>query len=218
MKKVLTGLATVAFILAIFCTLYSDATAAGVYGRKTFRGTGDNNRNFAVVESDAQLQTTISITSAVTAMADVRLDSIQDGAAMEIGIDLTKLTTGFADRDAQVFSRTFLDFSAKGTATFRLIEFNRSRNWILNNEQRVEVDGIGALTIGGKTDTVAVTLALTHLQQNEITKGRLPGDLLHLNGAFTFRLSDFGIQIPPEALLLLDDAIKVRFDIFATTQ
>ncbi len=68
------------------------------------------------------------------------------------------------------------------------------------------------------TDTVAVDLALRYLEQNDVTRGRLPGDLLHMTGSFSFRLSDFRIRIPQEALLRLNDQVRIRFDLFASTQ
>jgi hypothetical protein len=89
---------------------------------------------------------------------------------------------------------------------------------VLNNEHRVEVTGVGELTLGGKTANVAMDLLLTRLEQNEITKGRLPGDLLHIVGTFNFRLSDFDIRIPQEALLKLNDLVRIHFDAFATNQ
>ena len=191
---------------------------AAMYGRKTFRGSGDGNRNVAIVESAAQLQSTWSVTSALTTQADLSLDSVQDNPSLEVTVDLTKLTTGFADRDPQVFSRSFLDFASTGSATFKLVNLNRSRTWVLNNEQKEEFSGIGELRLGSMADTVAISLNLTYLQQNDLTRGRMAGDLLHMVGDMSFRLSRLGIKIPQEALLKLDDVIRLRFDAFASTQ
>lgn len=191
---------------------------ASALGRRTFRATDDNNRNFATLESSGQLETIFALTSSLTVMTDLDLDSIQNGPRLEVTVDLSKLTTGFADRNATVFSRTFLDFGAATNLSFRLVSFERSRNWVLNNEQRVEVTGVGELTLGGKTANVAMDLLLTRLEQNEITKGRLPGDLLHIVGTFNFRLSDFDIRIPQEALLKLNDLVRIHFDAFGTNQ
>jgi polyisoprenoid-binding protein YceI len=199
-------------------TMFSTGGAAGVQGRRTFRATGDNNRNFVSLESNGQLETVFALTSALTVIADVRLDTIQETPSLELTVDLSQLTTGYQDRNAAVFSRTFLDFGAASSATFRLLGFEKSKNWVLNNEQRVEVTGTGELTMGGKTKAVAIDLFLTYLEANEITRGRLPGDLLHLAGSMNFHLSDFGIRIPAEGLLKVNDLIRLHFDIFASTQ
>jgi polyisoprenoid-binding protein YceI len=199
-------------------TLAGVSEGASALGRRTFRATDDNNRNFATLESSGQLETIFALTSSLTITTDIDLDSIQNGPRMEMTVDLGKLTTGFADRNATVFSRTFLDFGAAANLSFRLVSFERSRSWVLNNEQRVEVTGVGELTLGGKTANVAMDLLLTRLEQNEITKGRLPGDLLHIVGTFNFRLSDFDIRIPQEALLKLNDLVRIHFDAFATNQ
>jgi polyisoprenoid-binding protein YceI len=201
-------------LMALFCT----AQGAGTLGRRTFRATDDNNRNFVTMESPGQLETVFALTSALTLMTDMNLDSIPDAPRMEITVDFSKMTTGYADRNMTVFSNNFLSIGSAGIASFQLTNFERSRNWVLNNEQRVEVTGVGQLTIGGKTGNVVLELNLTRLEQNEITKGRLPGDLLHVIGNMTFRLSAFGIKIPQEALLKVNDLVKLHIDAFATNQ
>jgi polyisoprenoid-binding protein YceI len=198
--------------------LVGTSVGASALGRRTFRATDDNNRNFVTLESSAQLETIFALTSSLTLMTDLNLDSIQDAPRLEMTVDLSKLTTGFADRNSTIFSRTFLDFGAATNMSFRLTSFEISRVSVLTDEQRVEVIGVGELTMGGKTANVVINLSLTRLEQNEITKGRLPGDLLHMVGNFNFRLSDFGVRIPPEALLKLNDLVKIHFDAFATNQ
>jgi len=198
--------------------LVSASQGAGMLGRRTFRATDDNNRNFVTLESSGQLETVFALTSALTLTTDLNLDSIQDAPRLDMTIDLSKLTTGFADRNSTVFSRTFLDFGAAANMSFHLTGFEKSRNWVLTNDQRVEVTGVGELSLGGKTVNVAIDLYLTRLEENEITRGRLPGDLLHMVGTFNFRLSEFGIRIPQEALLKLNDVVKMRVDAFSTTQ
>lgn len=202
----------------LLLTLVGTTADASMFGRRTFRATDDNNRNFVTLESSGQLETLFALTSSLTLITDLNLDSIQDAPRLEMTVDLSKLTTGFADRNSIVFSRTFLDFGAATNMSFRLTSFEKSRSSVLNDEQRIEVTGVGELTLGGKTANVAMDLFLTRLEQNEITKGRLPGDLLHIVGTFNFRLSDFGIRIPQEALLKLNDLVKIRFDAFATNQ
>jgi polyisoprenoid-binding protein YceI len=208
----------VVMVSTLLLTLVSTSMGAGALGRRTFRATDDNNRNFVTLESSGQLETLFSLTSSLTITTDLNLDSIQDAPRLEMTVDLSKLTTGFADRNSTVFSRTFLDFGAATNLSFRLTGFEKSRSSVLINEQRIEVTGTGELTLGGKTVNIAMDLFLTRLEQNGITRGRLPGDLLHMVGTFNFRLSDFGIRIPQEALLKLNDLIKIQFDAFATNQ
>jgi polyisoprenoid-binding protein YceI len=208
----------VVMVSTLLLALVVTSEGASALGRRTFRATDDNNRNFVTLESSGQLETLFALTSSLTLMTDLNLDSIQDAPRLEMTVDLSKLTTGFADRNSTVFSRTFLDLGAATNMSFRLTSFERSRSSALTNEQRLEVTGVGELTMGGKTANVVLNLFLTRLEQNEITKGRLPGDLLHMVGTVNFRLSDFGIRIPQEALLKLNDLVKIHFDAFATNQ
>ncbi len=213
MKRNLTVVFTAVLILAI-------ATAAlSQFGmRKIFRGNGDNHRNLVMLENAAQLQTTFALTSSFSSMFDVRLDSIPDGAAMELNVDLGTLSTGNSALDMETFSARFLDWKGNTQASFKLIDLIPGRAYTLENEKATQAAGRGLLTLGSRMDTVTVEMTLRYLEANEITRGRLPGDLLHAVGTVYFRLSDFGIQIPQEALLRLDDRMKLKFDIYNSTQ
>ncbi len=213
MKRNITQLALVAFVF-----VFASAVISQTGMRKMFRGNGDNNRNFVTMENNGQLQSTLAMTSSFDISADIRIDSIQDGAAMELNVQLGSLTTGNSTYDIEVFSSRFIDWKGASTANFRLLDLAISRNYALENEKAVPASGRGVLTIGSVSDTVGVDLSIRYLAANDVTRGRLPGDLLHLNGSINFRLSEFGIVIPQEALLRLDDRVKLRFDVYTSTQ
>ncbi|MBK7090887.1 MAG: YceI family protein [bacterium] len=213
MKRNITLIAVVALIVMVAAAAVSQTGM-----RKMFRGNGDNNRNFVVMENNAQLQSTLAKTSSFDISADIRLDSIQDGASLELNVQLGTLSTGNSSYDMEVFSSRFIDWKGASTANFRLLDFTVSRNYALENEKAVPATGRGVLTIGSIIDTVGVDVSIRYLAANDVTLGRLPGDLLHLNGAINFRLSSFGIEIPQEALLRMDDKVKLRFDVYCSTQ
>ncbi len=213
MKRNITQLALVALVL-----VFAAAAISQTGMRKMFRGNGDNNRNFVTLENSGQLQSTLAMTSSFDISADIRLDSIQDGAALELNVQLGSLTTGNSAYDMEVFSARFIDWKGASTVNFKLLDLAISRNYALENEKAVPASGRGVLTIGSVSDTVGVDLQIRYLAANDVTRGRLPGDLLHLNGSINFRLSDFGIVIPQEALLRLDDRVKLRFDVYTSTQ
>ncbi len=213
MKRNITGFALIAFVL-MFAAMANSQSGT----RKIFRGNGDNNRNFVTVENTAQLQSTVAMTSAFECMADVRIDSIQDGPVLELNVQLGTLTTGNSTYDMEVFSSRFIDWKGATSASFKLIDLAVSRNYALENEKAVPAAGRGVLTIGSRIDTVAVEVSMRYLTANDVTRGRLPGDLLHMNGNIYLRLSEFGIMIPQEALLRLDDKLKIHFDVYTSTQ
>lgn len=213
MKRNITLLALFALVLMVAAAAVSQTGM-----RKMFRGNGDNNRNFVVLENNGQLQSTLAMTSSFDVSADIRIDSIQDGAALELNVQLGSLTTGNSSYDMEVFSSRFIDWKGASTANFRLIDFAINRNYALENEKAVAASGRGVLTIGSVSDTVGVDLSIRYLAANDVTLGRLPGDLLHLNGSISFRFSEFGIVIPQGALLRMDDRAKLRFDVYCSTQ
>lgn len=213
MNRKLSLFFTAALLLAIA------AAAVSQHGmRKTFRGNGDNHRNLIMLESMAQLQSIFALTSSFTSSIDVRLDSIPDGAAMDLTVDLATLTSGNPTLDMEIFSSRFIDWKGNTQASFRLIDLAPGRAYALENEKATAATGRGILTLGSRMDTVTVEMNLRYLEANEITKSRLPGDLLQATGTIYFRLSDFGMQIPQEALLRLDDRMKLKFDIYYSTQ
>ncbi len=213
MKRNITQLALVVFVLMVAAAAVSQSGT-----RKMFRGNGDNNRNFVVMENTGQLQSTLAKTSAFDVSADIRIDSIQDRPSLEVNVELNTLTTGNSGYDMEVFSSRFIDWKGANRASFKLLEFTANRNYALENEKAVPAAGRGVLTIGSVTDTVAVDVSMRYLAANDVTRGRLPGDLLYMNGTIHFRLSDFGIVIPQEALLRMDDRVKLRFDVYTSTQ
>lgn len=213
MKRNMTGFVLIALVLALAALAVSQTGM-----RKMFRGNGDNNRNFVTLENTGQLQSTLAMTSSFDVSADVRIDSIQDGPSLDINVQLNTLTTGNSTYDMELFSSRFIDWKGATAANFRLLELAVSRNYALENEKAVPATGRGVLTIGSMVDTVAVEVSMRYLAANDVTRGRLPGDLLHLNGSITFRLSKFGIMIPQEALLRLDDRVKLHFDVYTSTQ
>ena len=152
MKRNITLIAVVALIVMVAAAAVSQTGM-----RKMFRGNGDNNRNFVVMENNAQLQSTLAKTSSFDISADIRLDSIQDGASLELNVQLGTLSTGNSSYDMEVFSSRFIDWKGASTANFRLLDFTVSRNYALENEKAVPATGRGVLTIGSIIDTVGGT-------------------------------------------------------------
>jgi hypothetical protein len=185
--------------------------------RDTFVGNSDNLRNWGTIESRGQLQSTLILAPVLRAYALVRRDAVEDSLIVKIDIDLTKLTTGFPQKDSVVFSKTFLNFDTATVAAFKLLSVTQAKENALYNEESVKYTGTGEVTIGGISDTVVVNLVLAYLEENKVTNQRLPGNLLHLLADYNFRLSDFGIKIPKEALLRLDDRLYVHVDMFLSS-
>lgn len=185
--------------------------------RDAFAGDADGLRNWGTVESIGQLQATLLLAPELSARAVVRRDEIADSLVVDLAIDLTRLTTGHEGRDTVVLSAKFLNIDTLTTATFSLLSVSSAKDPQLVNEQPIKVSGTGELSIGDIIDTVAADMQLTYLEENKVTQQRLPGKLLHLEITYSFKLSDFGIKIPKEALLKLADRLTVRADMFLSS-
>lgn len=185
--------------------------------RTEFTGDADQMRNWGTLESDGQLQTILLLAPELNSRVLVREDDFADSLVLMLSVDLTKLTTGFPGKDTLVFSKKFLDFDTATVAVLNVLAVSAGKEKQLNNEQPVKTIGTAELYLAGKTDTVAVTLVMTYLEGNKITAQRLPGNLLHVVADYSFRLSDFDIKIPKEALLRLDDRVQIHTDMFLSS-
>ncbi len=102
-------------------------------------------------------------------------------------------------------------YEAMQAAHHPLIRFELIRTEALGGaEAAYQLRAEGRLTIAGTTRRIDMALEGRHL----------PGDRLRGTGAFSLKMTDFGID-PPSALFGLikaHDRITVRFDLSATTQ
>ena len=174
-------------------------------------------RNIVTFTSNAPLETIIGRTSALYGYVDLNLDSLSDSPEAYFECDLKTLKTGIDLRDEHMRSDEYLATDSFLTATFRLLSIRKINNEVLNNETVANISGRGEFTLHGIMDSVNVTIEATYFEANEITEKRLPGDILKFKADFDIRMSHYGIAIPEEVILKLDDRIHISIDAFGGT-
>jgi polyisoprenoid-binding protein YceI len=174
-------------------------------------------RNTVMFSSEAPLETIIGVTSDLYGYVDFNLDSLLDNPKAHFECDLTNLKTGISLRDEKMRSEEYLAADSFPVATFDLLSVKKTSDMTILNETVANIVGRGQFSLRGMVDTINVTLTATYFQENEITETRLPGDILKFKADFDIRMSRFGITIPEEVILKLDDRIHVHIDAFGGT-
>jgi len=174
-------------------------------------------RNIVTFSSHAPLETVMGRTSALYGHVFLNLDSLSEKADAHFECDLSTLTTGIQDRDADMMSDNFLAVDSFPTATLKLLRIKKTDIEVLENEGQAILSGRGEFMLRGVLDTVNVEATMTYFTENDVTATRLPGDILKLKASFDIRMSDYGIVIPDSAFLKLDDRIHVEINAFGAT-
>jgi hypothetical protein len=135
-------------------------------------------------------------------------------------ISLANLKTSSPVRDELLKSEKYLDIANFPTAVFTIEGASEPSGFRLKNNEEISLTVVGELTLHGQTKRLGnIKVYLTYLQEKPVTKKNtnVTGNLLHVSAEFNIKLSDFGIIIPTENLLTLDDLIKVTIDLFGST-
>lgn len=135
-------------------------------------------------------------------------------------IPLANLKTSSPVRDEFLKSEDFLNVDSFPTVIFTLEGASEPSGFQLKNNEEISITAVGELTLHGQTQRLGnIKVFMTYLEEKPVTKANtgLTGNLLHVSAEFSIKLSDFGIIIPAENLLTLDDQVKVTIDLFGTT-
>jgi polyisoprenoid-binding protein YceI len=140
---------------------------------------------------------------------------------LTLNIPLSTLTTGSQTHDSILHSEAYLDLENYPQATFRLTNVESPSDYKLRDNTEISLTGAGELTLHGQTARIGnIRMFMTYISSKPLTEQNLDisGDILHINAELTFRLSEFGIVIPTEDLITVNDEIHVILDLIGTTQ
>jgi hypothetical protein len=135
-------------------------------------------------------------------------------------ISLANLKTSSPARDELLRSEKYLNIDSFPTAIFTMEGASEPSGFQLKDNEEISLTAVGELTLHGQTKRLGnIKVYLTYLKEKPVTKANtgLTGNLLHVSAEFNIKLSDFGIIIPAEDLLTLDDLVKVTIDLFGST-
>jgi hypothetical protein len=87
---------------------------------------------------------------------------------------------------------------------------------MLADTKKVTATGHGKFTVHGVTKDISVPMELTYYKENDMTKGKMPGNLLKVKASFEIQLGDFGVKIPGMVKGKLNETIKVNANFIAS--
>lgn len=159
-------------------------------------------RNLVEFVSDALLEKTVGISNAVTGWIELDPDKVGDGIKGEFEVDVRTFETGIEPRNEAVRDKMLLapEFPI---ATFTLSKVMSVSKPKLAEGQPVIARVDGTLKAKGIQKPVPVNLKLVYLKESDVTRQRLPGNLLKVSATFDVDTALFGITVP--------DAFKSRF-------
>ena len=186
-------------------------------GMKHFGIDDPRGRDVLTFDSKAPLEKIVGTTSKVTGSVQVNPKDITKGLKASFALDLASLKTGIDTRDEHMRDN-FLETAKYPTAMLTIDKVTRASDNMLMDGKTLTVDAEGTLLLHGVKNTVQLKdITITYFDESEATKGRLPGDLLIINGDFSLNLPDYNIEVPQFIFLKLAETIKVSVDLAGST-
>jgi polyisoprenoid-binding protein YceI len=123
-------------------------------------------------------------------------------ASVQMAINVDSLDTGNGLRNKEMRQR-YLETKKFGTATFKSVSVSGPPSIAAN--QPADINVTGDLTVHGVTKrmTIAVRVVL------------IPDGRIHATTTFKIRMPDFGISVPHNILVTVNDEVPVRLDVWA---
>ena len=160
-------------------------------GVQTFYFKDPQNRNQLIFSNNGLVDTFNGITDDVWGEISFDPANLQNTLKGKISTSVKSIKTGIDSRDEDLYSERWLNAEEYPEITFQIKEVKDVFE-LADNKAKISVDG--DFSCNGKTKMITSDFILTYLEESEITKRRIPGDLLSVAGEFEIELSDFGIQ------------------------
>ncbi len=123
-------------------------------------------------------------------------------AHVEVSIDLASLDTANSLRNQHMRER-YLQTNRFPAATFKSVSVNASAPIAPN--QPADISVTGDFSLHGVTKRMTIPVKVTLLADGRI----------HAISNFKVRMPDFGISVPKNLVVTVDDAVGIRLDVFA---
>ena len=160
-------------------------------GEQTFSFKDKMRRNQATFFSTTPLEDITGMSTDVWGTVSFDIEDVENTLKGEILISTASLKSGIDLRDEHISSTDWLDAEKFPTFSFKIKEVTGIEK-IEDNKLKAKV--LGEFTVHGVTMEVESEVTLVYLEENEMTKMRLPGDLLGVRAKININLSDYGIQ------------------------
>ena len=183
-------------------------------GNQTFSFKDKMGRNQATFFSTTPLEDISGMSSDVMGSVTFDVQDIENTLEGEIIISTASLKSGIDLRDEHLRSADWLDAEQFPEITFKITAV---KNLIEVKENMLTANVMGEFTCHGVTKEVNSEVTLTYLVESEMTKMRMPGDLLGARAVFSIKLSDYGVQHMALGKKVADD-IEIKVNIVGSNK
>jgi polyisoprenoid-binding protein YceI len=160
-------------------------------GEQTFSFKDKVGRNQATFFSTTPLEDITGMSSDVWGSVSFNIEDVENTLTGEVLISTASLKSGIGLRDEHIRSADWLDAEQFPTISFNIKEVTGIEK-IEGNKLKVNV--LGEFTVHGVTNEVESEVTLVYLEESEMTKMRMPGDLLGVRASFDIKLADYGVE------------------------
>jgi polyisoprenoid-binding protein YceI len=123
-------------------------------------------------------------------------------ATVELKIDMASLDTGVSLRNREM-RELYLETSKYPTATFKSASVTAPDS--IGPNQPTDIKVTGDFTLHGVTKQMTIPVRVV----------LIPDGRIHATSLFTVKMPDFGIKVPKNILVTVDDQVPVRLDVWA---
>ena len=183
-------------------------------GLQTFYFEDPQNRNQLLFTNDALVESFNGITTDVWGEVSFDPADIQNSFKGLILTSVKSIKTGIELRDEDLYSVRWLEAEKYPEISLEIIEVAEVMR-IDNNKLKLSL--IGNFNLHGKTKAIMLDVDLILLEESELTKSRIQGDLLSIVSVFEIKMADFGIRnafIPNR----VSDIVKITINIVGTNK
>ena len=177
--------------LLITALSYSQGFSINKFGIETFHFNDDQGRNQATFFSNAPFEDITGLSNDVEGWVSLDIQDVKNTLTGEISIETASIKTGVEARDEHLSSSGWLSAESYPNITFVIKEIEMISNET-GNKLRLSV--LGDFTVRGVTKQIYSNVTIEYLEESELTKTRMPGDLLGVKAKFNINLSDYGVR------------------------
>ena len=160
-------------------------------GIQTFDFKDPQNRNQILFSSNAIVETFNGLTNDVWGEVNFDPNDVKNTIEGKISVATNSIKTGIDLRDEDLYSSRWLDVEKYPTISFTI---ENVEDVIILDNNKIRLSLTGPFNCRGKTKVIMLDATLTLLEESDLTKKRMPGDLLSFVTKFDINLTDYGIR------------------------
>jgi len=179
------------------------------------------NRNTITFKSEAPLEDIIGTSNQISGYITFDPNKPTNSGFADLTVPVSSLNTGIPLRDEHLRSAGWLNAGVYPDINLKLDKVEKAVLLKENEKSKTfELTVSGQFTMHGITNKVEIPTRLTYLQKSEMTKTRLPGNLLAVRANFSIPLADYKVTGPEGMAIIgakVGEEIKISVNLMGST-